>query len=190
VSPRPPQAVSATRWLLAAVAASLLAACAKEPAPEPDPLGPRPPEEATAEAVWAYLQGADYQQYWHPESFGAPGIHRSRPPHGPLIRVYVNRVAHQARPLGASPLPAGSVIVLEDYTSEPHLHGINVMAKIDGHRAATNDWAFFRFAPSGSVRVADRDAYLRNKTEGRGCIHCHGRTADQTDYLFQPRLAD
>ncbi|MEF8792799.1 cytochrome P460 family protein [Thiohalorhabdus sp.] len=167
-----------------------LAGCGGEPGPEPNPLGPEPPEEADPAVVWQYLQEKDYQRYWHPESLASPGLHRSREPHGPLIRVYLNRQGHNSRPLGQEPLPPGTVVVLESYTSEPTLHTIDVMAKIPGHRPATNDWAFFRYGPSGTVRQTDHQIRLQAKTENRGCIHCHARTAEETDYLFQPRLAD
>lgn len=183
-----PLAAALIRAVAGAAPALLLAACASEP--EPNPLGPEPPAEANAQAVWTYLQATGYQRYWHPESVANPGLHRARPPHGPLIRVYVNKTAHQARPLGSGELPTGSVVVLESYTSEPHLYEIDIMAKIAGHRPATNDWAFFRFDPSGSVRITDDQARLQAKTENRGCIHCHRRTADATDWLYQPRLAD
>ena len=183
-----PLAAALIRPVASAALALLLAACVSEP--EPNPLGPEPPAEAEAQAVWGYLQAADYQRYWHPESFTTPGLHRARPPHGPLIRAYVNQPAHKARPLGSGQLPPGSVVVLESYTSEPHLYEIDVMAKIDGHRPATDDWAFLRFDPSGSVRISDDQARLQAKTENRGCIHCHRRTADETDWLYQPRLAD
>jgi hypothetical protein len=64
------------------------------------------------------------------------------------------------------------------------------MAKIPGHRAATDDWAFLRFGPSGGVRLTDAAIQRQDEAEGRGCIHCHRRTADATDWLFQPRLAN
>jgi hypothetical protein len=183
-----PPAAALIRSVAGAALALLLAACASEP--EPNPLGPEPPAEADAEAVWAYLQDSGYQRYWQPESFAKPGLHRARPPHGPLIRAYVNKPAHKARPLGDGELPPGSVVVLESYTSEPHLYEIDVMAKIPGHRPDTGDWAFFRFDPSGSVRITDDQARLQAETENRGCIHCHRRTADATDWLYQPRLDD
>jgi len=188
VSPRPnPAAAPRPAVLLLAL---LLAGCAGKPAPEPNPLGPEPPTEAEPAAVWNYLQGAHYQRFWHAEAVAAAGVHRSRAPHGPLIRTYVNGPADHARPLGASPLPAGSVVVLENYTAEPHLFEIDVMAKVAGHRPSTDGWAFFRFGPNGAVRLSDRQAYLQAKTEDRGCIHCHRRTAGETDWLYQPRLAD
>ena len=171
-------------------AAAVLAACGGEPDPEPNPLGPPPPEKADPGTVWSYLQAHDYQRYWRPESTANPGLHRSRAPHGPLIRAYVNRTAHQSRPLGQGELPPGSVVVLESYSTQPQIHTIDVMAKIPDHRPATNDWAFFRFGPSGSVRLTDNQVRLQAKTEERGCIHCHRRTAEETDFLFQPRLGD
>lgn len=183
-------AANAIRGAAGAALVLLLAACGGTPAPEPNPLGPPPPDEASAAAVWSYLQESEYQRYWEPEAYSDPAIHRSRPPHGPLIRVYVNKPAHRARPLGRSRLPAGSVVVLESYNSEPHLHAIDVMAKIEGHREGTHDWAFFRFGPSGGVEVTDAEARRQDRKEDRGCIHCHGRTAAETDYLYQPRLAD
>ncbi len=169
------------------VAVLVVAACAGGPAPEPDPLGPEPPTSAKPEAVWTYLKEASYRDYWKPESTPKPGIHRSRPPHGPLIRNYVNEIADGSRPLGRQALPAGSVIVLENFTNEPTLHAIDVMVKIAGHRQATRDWAFLRFSPSGGIRITDREAYRKAKTGNRGCVYCHGRTPE-TDFLLQPRL--
>lgn len=174
----------------AVLAVALAAGCGGQPGPEPNPLAPEPPAEADPVAVWQYLQERDYQRYWKPESLANPGLHRSRDPHGPLIRAYLNPPAQSSRPLGKGRLADGSVVVLESYTTEPEMHTIDVMAKIPGHRPATNDWAFFRFDPTGSVRLDDDAIQERAETENRGCIHCHGRTADETDYLFKPRLAD
>ena len=175
-------------WILPGLGAALLiAACAGGPGPEPDPLGPEPPDSAEPEAVWAYLEGIQYRTYWVAESVSRPGIHRGRPPHGPLIRSYINEKADAGRPLGKRPLPPGSVVVLEEFTTEPNLHAINVMVKIEGHRQATSDWAFLQFSPTGDVRVTDREAQRLAREESRGCIHCHSRTK-KTDLLFQPRL--
>jgi len=168
--------------------AVLLAACAKDPAPEPNPLGPAPLQSAQPAEVWSYLQQAEYRRFWAPESSARPGIHRGRSVHGPLIQTFVNDPADAARPLGKEPLPAGSVVVLENHTTEPRLHAVDVMAKVPGHNAATNDWAFMRFSPTGAVKVSDAEARRQAREENRGCIHCHSRTAEQTDYLFDPRL--
>lgn len=115
------------------------------------------------------------------------GIHPGRRPHGPLVRSAVNEVAGGGRPIRGT-LETGSVIALQNYTVEPHQHSIDVMAKLPGYREATNDWYFVRFAPDGSVMVSDAEAMRRAREEERGCIHCHARTADESDYLFQPRL--
>lgn len=169
------------------LAGVVLAGCGGTPEPEPNPLGPPPPDSAQPAAVWAYLEGADYRRYWAPETGRNPAIHRSRPGHGPLIQTFVNRTADDARPLGKEPLPTGSVLVLENHTTEPHLHAIDVMAKIPGHNPDTNNWAFLRFGPTGTVKVSDAEARRAAREENRGCIHCHSRTAE-TDFLYKPRL--
>ncbi|MFP4607647.1 MAG: cytochrome P460 family protein [Thiohalospira sp.] len=169
-------------------AALLLAACAGQEGPEPNPLGPDFPGSVDPEAVWSYLQGSEYRQYWLPESVVTAGVHAGREPHGPLIETFVNRAVDGGRPLGKEPLPPGSVIVLENHTTEPHVHAIDVMIKVEGHNPATNDWGFLRFNPGGGVKVSDQEARRQAREENRGCIHCHART-EETDFLFEPRLA-
>lgn len=154
---------------------------------EPDPLGPEPPTEAEAGALWAYLEDSEYHRFWDAASPSRAGLSRARRFHGPLVRAYVNPVADDARPLGETPLPPGSVVVLEDYNYEPHIQSVHVMAKIPGHNEATNDWAFYRFSPEGGAEVTDAEARRRNRRQDRGCIHCHSRTRE-TDFLFTPRL--
>lgn len=114
------------------------------------------------------------------------GIHPGREPHGPLVRSAVNEVAGGGRPIRA-PMESGSVIVLQNYTVEPHLFAVDVMAKLPGYRAETNDWYFARYAPDGEVMVSDAEAMRRAREEERGCIHCHRRAAE-SDYIFESRL--
>lgn len=177
------------RGLAVALPVLLVSGCGEwgSEGPAPDPLGPEPPTQARAEAVWTYLAGSDYQRFWKPETPSRPGLMPARRYHGPLLRTYVNSVADSARPLGGKALPSGSVVVLENYTQDPQLKGVYVMAKIPGHNAATNDWAFYRFGPEGEAEVTDAQARRRNRAQDRGCIHCHSRTRE-TDFLFQPRL--
>ncbi|MFA9459893.1 cytochrome P460 family protein [Thiohalorhabdus sp. Cl-TMA] len=174
---------------LAAAAVLLLAACAGKEAPEPNPLGPPVPETVQPEKIWNYLEGSDYRRFWPAQSVVKPGIHRGREPHGPLIDTFLNDTADNARPLGKEPLPPGSVVVLENHTTEPHVYSIDVMIKVKGHNPATNDWAFMRFSPGGEVLVSDREAQRKARKKNRGCIHCHSYT-ESTDFLFDPRFRD
>jgi hypothetical protein len=172
----------------AGLAAALLAGCGgSDPEPVPDPVGPPPPTRADAAVIWDYLQASEYSRYWEPCGIRDLGIHPGRKPHGPLVRNAANDTAGAGRPL-KDPMPVGSVIALQNYTVQPHLYSIDVMAKLPGYRAETNDWYFVRFAPDGEVMVSDAEAMRRAREEERGCIHCHAHTADESDYLFKPRL--
>ena len=129
-----------------------------------------------AQSVWGYLQSAPYTDW---PLF--PGTSRFQPgnsPHGALLITYVNDTARTALtrrtgPFPPGPLPAGSIIVKENYTADRTLDTVTVMYKSTGYNPEHGDWYWLKRAANGNV-----DA------EGRvvGCQNCHSAAA--RDYVL------
>ncbi len=82
-------------------------------------------------------------------------------------------------------MPAGAIIVKENYMPDSTLAAVTTMFKAAGYNADHNDWFFTKHLPSGELDTAPNGMQL----EGRlpGCQSCHvGVQAN--DYLFTGRL--
>ena len=127
-----------------------------------------------AQSVWSYLESAPYTDW---PLF--PGTSRFQPgmsPHGALLITYVNDTARNAlmrRSPIPIPLPAGSIIVKENYTPDRTLDAVTVMYKSAGYNPEHGDWYWLKRAANGNV-----DA------EGKvvGCQNCHSAAA--RDYVL------
>lgn len=174
----------ARRLVFALLVIFSLPACAE--APDAEPAGdPQPPAvvaaaapagvqpDTTADAMWSYLQGANYQQTWRMW----PGKDRLYPgvePHGMLLTTYVNELAYQALAAGSTTLPPGAVIVKENYMPDSTFAAVTTMYKAPGYNPAHQDWFFAKHDPQGVMEVAGRAAM---------CQACHN-SAPGGDYLF------
>ena len=129
-----------------------------------------------AQSVWSYLESATYTDW---PLF--PGTSRFQPgmsPHGALLITYVNDTARNALtrrtgPIPAGRLPAGSIIVKENYTPDRTLDAVTVMYKSAGYNPEHGDWYWLKRAANGNV-----DA--EGKVEG--CQNCHSAAA--RDYVL------
>ena len=164
---------------------SLMAiACAPESAPEPE-AAPEPETTASAaelpapeaDAVWAYLQAEEYRANWGlwPER---GQLYTGQEPHGMLLTTYVNAIAADALADGAGAMPAGAIIVKENFMPDSTFAAATVMYKSPGFDAENNDWWWLKRNADGSVDAAGK---------GEGCINCHRGMADN-DYVWTSQL--
>lgn len=127
-------------------------------------------EEPDPGVLWSEIAG--YQEW---DNFpDHQGIQPGKAPHGPLHEVFVNDVALDN--LGV-PLPAGSVIVKENYTPEKKLAAVTVMVKVEGYNPEAGDWYWVKYAPDGTPDKFGMPA---------GCINCHGANAANDWVWVQP----
>lgn len=173
---------------LVLVFALALAACAADEEPvEPvdDPIEPDMVEtmagpDTTGAAVWAFLGDETYQANWGlwPDK---GEFYTGQEPHGMLLTTYLNAMAMDALQGGATEMPAGAVIVKENYMPDSTLAAVTVMVKVPGYNAEHNDWFFSKHLPDGSLDQTPDGMPM----EGRlmGCQNCHVARAAH-DYLF------
>lgn len=110
--------------------------------------------DTTAAGVWSYLQEADYEGWsmWP----GKGELYEGTEPHGMLLTTYLNDTAHEALTTGSGPLPAGSIIVKENYQPDSTLAAVTVMYAADGYDPEHNDWFWAKYQTDGSVDAAGR----------------------------------
>lgn len=177
--------------VVAAVAA--LAACApsdQEPADaaEAAPSAATAPAAAdpdtTGAAMWAHLQDSDYQTAWAlwPDK---GRMYPGQQPHGAQLTTYLNGIAHDALLSDAAAMPAGAVIVKENYMPDGSLAAVTTMYKRPGYNAEHNDWFFSKHLPDGSLDTAPNGMALEGRVPG--CQGCHIAKADN-DYLYTGEL--
>lgn len=174
------------RWI-AVLGIALTAACAPaedemqaeaanstEPATEPAVAGAMMPD-TTGPALWTWLQESDYRSWslWPGRSTLYPGGE----PHGMLLTTYLNEIALAAVEDHATVLPAGAVVVKENFMPDSSLAAITVMHKVPGYSTDAGDWFWAKYLPDGTAEAAGRVA---------GCIGCHGANA-AADYLMTAR---
>ena len=142
--------------------------------------------DTTGSAMWAYLQEVDYQSNW--QLWPDKGeLYTGREPHGKLLTTYLNDVALRAVTTQAGSMPAGAVIVKENYMPDSTLAAVTVMYKRSGYNPDHNDWFFTKHLPSGELDQTPDGMPL----EGRlaGCQNCHlGVRAN--DYIFTSSLGE
>ena len=164
----------------------LLAACGGD-APEPPAEPPAEPvpattisadgPEANADAVWQYLQDEAYRDNW--DLWPNRGeLYTGQEPHGMLLTTYVNAVAAQALATGVEAMPAGAIIVKENYMPDSTFAAATVMYKSPGFDAENNDWWWLKRLADGTVEASGK---------GAGCINCH-RGMQANDYVWTSQL--
>ncbi len=163
-------------WLLStALPALVLAACApSETAEDAAMAGP----DTTGASVWAHLQEVGYQDNWTLWP-GKGTLYTGAEPHGMLLTTYVNDLAMGAVTDHAGSMPAGAIIVKENYMPDSTLAAVTTMYKVPGFNPDHNDWFFVKQGPDGAVEVEGR---------GAGCQACHGGVSDN-DYIFTGPLS-
>ena len=153
-----------TRYaLIVAMALALLVAgplpAAKAEMPEPD-----------AEALWKYITETDPYTKWGQWPDFA-GVVKSNSPHGPFVRVFVNKIG-----LGMTkpPAPQGMIEVKEGLDKDNKIRNITVQYKVgNGYNPDGGDWFWAKYSPEGKADAAGKVG---------GCIRCHKGGGDN-DYI-------
>ncbi len=163
---------------LAAVVA--VAAAAAVPGSQVSPAAQSNGPDTTGAAIWAHLQEQDYSNKWALWP-GKGRLYEGREPHGMLLTTYLNDVAASALERGVERMPAGAIIVKENYMPNKTLAAVTVMYKVPGYNAEHNDWFFTKHSPSGELDKMPNGMAM----EGRlpGCQNCH-IAQKNNDYIF------
>jgi hypothetical protein len=136
--------------------------------------------EPSAEAVWQHLQASDYTSWalWP----GKGEQYQGGEPHGMLLTTYVNALALDALTNGAGRMPAGAIIVKENFMGDGTHAATTVMYKSAGFDPEHNDWWWLK-------RDADGTIAAEGGPEGMAqmCIGCHSGKSDN-DYIFTSEL--
>jgi hypothetical protein len=134
--------------------------------------------DTTGAAVWSYLEAADYRANW--ELWPGKGeLYAGQEPHGALLTTYVNPAAHEAATSMAGSMPAGAIVVKENYMPDSTLAAITIMYKVEGYDPANNNWYWVKRLADGTIEVEGR---------GAGCIGCHA-AQKSNDYIFTGSLS-
>jgi len=127
-----------------------------------------------ADAVWTYIKKTKPYTQW---DFwpGKEGMYPGQSPHGAFLKLYANPVAIQAAMAGTTEMPAGALIVKENYAKDGKtLAAVTPMYKVDGYNPDAGDWFWAKYGPDGKVQAA-------GKVDS--CINCHA-AKKQNDYIF------
>ncbi len=133
--------------------------------------------DTTATAVWSYLQSVDYRANWRLWP-GKGQLYTGRDPHGALLTTYANAAAHSAVTNKSGSMPAGAIIVKENFMPDSSLAAVTVMYKVSGYDPTNANWFWSKHGPDGAVEAAGRV---------QGCIACHGAQRGN-DFVFTSSL--
>jgi hypothetical protein len=100
-------------------------------------------------------------------------------PHGMFLTTYVNELALDAITNRSGRMPAGAVVVKENYMPDRMLAAVTAMYKSGGYNADFGDWFFVRRLADGTFEASGRVAM---------CQGCHAQRA-ANDYLFTGSLS-
>ena len=141
--------------------------------------------DTTGAAIWAHIQEEGYQENWSLWP-GKGEMYEGGEPHGMLLTTYVNDVALAALEAGETIMPAGAIVIKENYRPSGELVAITVMYKKTGYNPDFNDWFFTKHMPDGTLDTMPDGMAM----EGRlpGCQSCHSQAKDR-DYLVTERPA-
>jgi hypothetical protein len=167
-------------WLVIAITATHVAACAGESAPPPPETGAAPSPatrqqgDPDAADLWERIRADDYRSWalWP----GTTARYEGTEPHGMLLTTYVNETARRALEAGTLPLPDGAIIVKENYMPDGTYDAATVMLKREGYAPDHNDWFWAKYDGAGTAEVAGRVDM---------CQACHGASRHR-DHLMTP----
>lgn len=152
-----------------ALAVALISGCQVQPesaapvarataTPVSEPAGP----DTSAGAVRDWLEEARYRERWEiwPLTPLRPG---AEPQHGALLTGYANPIAIDALERGLTPLPDGSILLVEDYASDTTLTSVSVMVRAGDAGAEDGGWGFVRLGSAMEIDPGGATA----------CASCH-----------------
>ena len=136
------------------------------------PAAAVPAADTSGEALWARLQTENHTSWalWP----GKEKFYQGQEPHGALLITYVNALAQDALTNGAAQMPAGAIVVKENYGPDRKLMGTTVMEKVSGYDAQHGDWFWAKYDATGKTEMSGRVEM---------CYGCH-QGAAQYDQLW------
>ena len=137
---------------------------------------PQTPEEFYS-SFWSYLVKKDAAyNTWKDINRGKTddGIEN---PHGNISKTYVNKIAAD----DLVNLPAGSILVREDYDDKRKRQSISILYRIADYDKEHGNWYWIKYQENGTVvRGSDQKA-IAGKVAA--CIECHQK-ANGKDFVF------
>ena len=127
--------------------------------------------------LWNHLTKVKYREnftLWP----GKGKLYKGTEPHGALLTTYVNKPALEAIQGKKGSMPAGAIVVKENYMPDKKLAAITVMYKVAGFNPEAGDWFWAKYAPDGKIEAEGKAAM---------CIGCHGQKKGN-DFLFTGEL--
>jgi len=132
--------------------------------------------DSTASSLWSHLESSAYQTW--PLWPGRDRLYAGTEPHGMLLTTYVNDLARDALTNGAMTMPAGAIVVKENYMPDSTLAAVTVMYKVTGYAPASGDWFWAKYNMPGAVVEASGRVDM--------CQACHAGARDR-DFLMTAR---
>lgn len=128
---------------------------------------------ADGKAVIEYISTTNPYQGWvlWPDK---GKLYKGQHPHGAFLTTYLNASAAEAVKAKSGTLPAGAMVVKENYSPEKKLAAVTVMYRVAGYNPEGGDWFWLKYGPDGAI-----------EKEGKapGCIACHA-SVKANDWLF------
>lgn len=156
-------------WVFLTTLGGLAAGCSSDRmAGESAAVGPPEPDR-----LWQHLQVQNYRESWALWP-GKGEKYKGTEPHGALLTTYLNPPAERAVAEKPGEMPAGAVIVKENYKPDGTLAAITTMQKVAGFNPGHGDWYFTKFDPRGRVQK-------QGKVDS--CIACHSKVS-ANDYIY------
>lgn len=150
------------------------------------------PADTTAASVMALLEGEEYRRAWAHWPEREPH-YEGTDPHGRLLSTWLNPRAEEGlealRAGEARALPAGAVVVKENFLPDTTLAALTVMYKAEeGYDPEHGDWFWLKFRPEADMAPAPGGIV---EVSGRveSCIECHGEAGGETDFLMTAHAA-
>lgn len=129
--------------------------------------------EPNAAAVRDYIDKQNYRQTWRLWP-GTSALQPSGAPHGTLVSIWVNELAFDAIQNRPGVMPAGAIVLKENYNGDRVLQATSIMYKSPGFNPAAGDWYWLQQTAAGQVAAEGRVA---------GCISCHQQNSTN-DHLW------
>lgn len=152
-------------------------------------------DEDRATAFFKLVNDEAYAFTWHYENDAPAGFYEGSPPHGGVLRTFLNDIAYDAveRKLGV--FPEGSIIVKENHVPGDleidlsdddravenfagNLDSTTLMIKINGYNPDAADWFWAKLQPDGTIDAAGKP---------EGCIGCHQQVASN-DWVYDAQI--
>ncbi len=135
--------------------------------------GDMPPPEA--DKLWLYITETMPYEGWGFWPGHADGLYEGQSPHGAWLKLYANGKALKAARKGMETMPAGSILVKENYAKDKKtVVAVTPMYKVEGYNPSGGDWFWAKYGPEGKVMASGKV---------KGCLDCH-RTKKSQDWRF------